>query len=124
MEALVVDDSRAMRMLLCGLLGELGFVTRDAENGRTALGVLDDGKHPPAVVLVDWNMPEMNGLELITAIRERECYSDLPLLVVTSETGVSEMRAALDAGANEYLVKPFSREELAARLELAGVSAG
>ena len=124
MEALVVDDSRAMRMLLCGLLGELGFATRDAENGRAALGALDRTDNRPSVVLVDWNMPEMNGLELITAIREREGYSDLPLLVVTSETGVSEMRAALDAGANEYLVKPFSREELAARLELAGVSAG
>lgn len=121
MDVLIVDDSRAMRTLLSGQLQELGFRCDEADGGIRALEKLDASSHAPRVILVDWNMPCMNGLELIGEIRARQALDAVPVVVVTSETGIEEMRAAVRAGANEYLVKPFSGEELSERLTLAGV---
>ncbi len=121
MDVLIVDDSRAMRTLLSGQLEELGFRCDEADGGSCALEKLDGCEHAPRAILVDWNMPRMNGLELIGEIRARAALDAVPVVVVTSETGIEEMRAAVRAGANEYLIKPFSREELSERLMLAGV---
>jgi two-component system chemotaxis response regulator CheY len=120
MRALVVDDSRAIRSVLRRMLGEIGLDTDEAGDGRQALAVLE--RIPaPDVVLVDWNMPEMDGLALVQALRAVPEYDAVPLIMVTTESEVERVIQALEAGANEYLMKPFTKEGLLSKLELLGV---
>jgi two-component system, chemotaxis family, chemotaxis protein CheY len=121
-QAMVVDDSRAMRLILGDLLHSLGFDVAEAENGRDALEKLQNQAEIPGVALVDWNMPEMNGLELIRALRSQHCFDVMKLLVVTSEAELGKMMEALEAGADEYLMKPFSSEALVSKLDIMGIS--
>jgi two-component system chemotaxis response regulator CheY len=119
MKALVIDDSKAMRMVLKKILGELGFEVGEAENGINALEAL--GKEPrPELVLVDWNMPEMNGYEFVRAVRSRPEYDDIRLMMVTSETQADGVDRVVEAGADEYVTKPFTRESLAEKIGLLG----
>jgi two-component system chemotaxis response regulator CheY len=120
MRALIVDDSRPIRRIEGDILKELGFETADACHGKEALERLQSGDLPD-VVLIDWNMPEMDGLELIKALRNDGRYSGLVLLMVTTETEVSQMLRALSAGADEYLMKPFTKGALADKLRMVGV---
>jgi len=118
--AIVVDDSRAIRMILSRTLRELGYEVRDAGNGVEALAALQSGP-PPALVLADWNMPEMDGLELLRQIRANREFGSVPVVMVTTEAEVEQMTVALAAGATEYVMKPFTKEILADKLRLAGV---
>jgi len=120
--ALVVDDSRAVRMIVCRVLRELGYEAAEAGNGRQALEALQAGG-PVDVILADWNMPEMDGLELLQAIRADSKYLGIPVVMVTTEAEVSQMVTALENGANEYIMKPFTKEILVDKLRLAGVPA-
>jgi two-component system, chemotaxis family, chemotaxis protein CheY len=120
MQALVIDDSRAMRLILGKMLRELGIEVAEAENGRRALDLIDAGLDP-ALVLVDWNMPEMNGIELLKAIRNPPYESTARILMITTETEVPQVVQALEAGADEYLMKPFTREAVFAKLQLLGI---
>ncbi|MBL9084651.1 MAG: response regulator [Planctomycetales bacterium] len=120
MHALVIDDSRPIRRIESGILNELGFETSTAENGRQGLEQLQTTTLPD-VVLVDWNMPEMNGLEFIQAVRKEARFASLPVLMVTTETETEQMLKALEAGANEYLMKPFQKEGLVEKLRMVGV---
>ncbi|MBU84579.1 MULTISPECIES: response regulator [unclassified Alcanivorax] len=119
--ALVIDDSRAMRLILSDLLQQLGYEISEAGDGQEAMARLEGGDTLPTLALVDWNMPVMNGLEFIRAVRQQPCYNGMKLLVVTSEAEVSQMVEALTAGADEYLMKPFSSEALACKLEMMGL---
>jgi two-component system chemotaxis response regulator CheY len=74
-----------------------------------------------SVILVDWNMPEMNGLDFVKTIRADPRYSEVPLMMVTTETEIEQMYRALEAGANEYVMKPFTDEVIADKLRLLGV---
>jgi two-component system chemotaxis response regulator CheY len=120
-KALVVDDSRAVRMILARTLKELGFEVREASNGREALEVIEVEKTAVTLVLADWNMPEMDGLELLKRLRRKPELSSLVVVMVTTETELEQMTAALEAGANEYIMKPFTREILVEKLELVGI---
>ena len=120
MQALIVDDSRTLRRILSNYLQELGFGVSEAGNGREALGQLQAGS-PPDVVLVDWNMPEMNGLEFVKSVRAQPNFRDLPLMMVTTETDVVHIASALSAGANEYVMKPFTKDAIADKLQLLGL---
>lgn len=120
-KALVVDDSRAIRMILARTLSKLGFEVREAGNGREALEVLDVEKSGVQLVLADWNMPEMNGLDLVKQLRRNPELASVVVVMVTTETELDKMTAALEAGANEYVMKPFTPEILAEKLELAGI---
>lgn len=120
MKALVVDDSRPIRRIESEILKELGFETSDACNGKEALDSLQS-EPLPNVVLVDWNMPEMDGLEFLKTVRKDERYADLVVLMVTTETETDQMLRALTAGANEYLMKPFQKDGLVDKLRLVGV---
>lgn len=120
MRALIVDDSRPIRRIESEILRELGFETADASNGKEALAKLEASPLPD-VVLVDWNMPEMNGLEFISAVRHDSRYHGLAVLMVTTETETDQMLRALSAGADEYLMKPFQKEGLIDKLRLVGV---
>ena len=117
MQALVVDDSRATRRILKGLLTPLGFEATEAENGQVALDLIEaSGEYD--LVVIDWNMPVMNGIALIEAIRSDSRHAKMRLLVVSSRTEIDRIREALEAGADEFLMKPFTKESLLSKLEL------
>jgi two-component system chemotaxis response regulator CheY len=120
MHALVVDDSRAMRSILARLMTGLGFEVSQAGDGAQALTVLDDGVRPD-VILVDWNMPVMDGLTFIKTVRGREDLRDISLMMVTTESEQAQIVRALAAGAHEYVIKPFSDEVIAEKLALLGL---
>ena len=119
--ALVVDDSKAVRMILARTLKELGYEVREAANGREALEVITREKNAVKLALVDWNMPEINGLELLQRIRLNPEWSSLKVIMVTTETELDQMAAALEAGANEYVMKPFTKDILLEKLDLVGI---
>jgi len=120
-KALVVDDSRAVRMILSKTLRELGFEVLQAANGVEALDVMARNGESVQLALVDWNMPEMNGIELVRRLRAQSRYDRLRLMMVTTETEIERITSALEAGANEYIMKPFSREVVEDKLRLLGV---
>jgi two-component system chemotaxis response regulator CheY len=122
MLALVVDDSRAMRSILTRLLGGLGFDVAQAGDGAEALSVLDAGTRPD-VILVDWNMPVMDGLTFIKNVRARDELRDISLMMVTTESEQGQIVRALAAGAHEYVIKPFTDEVIAEKLALLGLVA-
>ena len=121
MKALVVDDSRAMRAILAGILGEAGFQTEEAGDGEAALAALRAAAAD--LVVVDWHLPGMSGPELVRAIRAQPAWSAVRVLMVTTEVDPARVREALDAGAQEYLMKPFSAEQLRDKLALLGLRA-
>ena len=122
MRAMVIDDSRAIRLILGNMLKELGFEVIDAENGAVAIDRLKASEKVD-IALVDWNMPEMNGYEFVCAVRKDDAYKDLPLMMVTTETEMSQVVKALEAGANEYVMKPFTKEMITEKLAMMGVQA-
>lgn len=119
--ALVVDDSRAVRMILARTLRSLGFEVREASNGREALELIDAEQLRVGLVLADWNMPEVNGFDLLKQLRGDPRYASTVIVMVTTETELDHMTAALEAGANEYVMKPFTTDILVEKLQLAGM---
>ena len=122
-KALVVDDSWTIRMIIRRILTELGYEVCEASNGIEALKVMEAEKNTVKLVLADWNMPEMNGLELVKRLRQDPALSSLKVIMVTTETELDQMASALEAGANEYVMKPFSKDILMEKLELVGMPA-
>ena len=119
-QALVIDDSRAMRLILGRMLRELGLEVTEATDGRDGLSQLDTGLSP-ALILVDWNMPEMTGIEFVDAVRKPPYQSSAKVVMVTTETEAPQVRRALEAGADEYVMKPFTRESIFEKLQLLGL---
>jgi len=119
-KAMIIDDSRAIRMILAKTLGELGYEVCQAANGKEALAVAERENGAISVMLVDWNMPEMNGLEFVRHIRSDGRFAAVPLMMVTTETEMDQVMTALEAGANEYVMKPFTKEIIADKLRLMG----
>jgi two-component system chemotaxis response regulator CheY len=120
---MIVDDSSAMRGLLGRMLREFGMEVSEARHGRDALTKIEESGIPD-LILVDWNMPEMNGLELVRAVRKDLGDRNSVMMMVTTETETSQMVKALAAGANEYLMKPFTKEALLDKLALLGIAPG
>lgn len=120
-KALVVDDSRAVRMILAKALMDLGYEVREAGNGREALEIMEVEKTSVNLVLADWNMPELNGLEMLRQLRRDPALSSLVVVMVTSETEMDQVATALEAGANEYVMKPFTKDILIEKLNLARI---
>jgi two-component system chemotaxis response regulator CheY len=113
---LVVDDFATMRRIICALLAELGFENVDeAEDGVIALQKLKDEHFD--LVVSDWNMPNMNGLELVRNMRADERLRALPVIMVTAEAKKENILAAAQAGANDYVVKPFTAAVLDEKLK-------
>ena len=120
MHALIVDDSRAMRRILRQIVEPLGFSIAEAGNGIEGLQRL--GEFPNTeLVLVDWNMPEMNGIEFVKTVRSDPSNQRIKLVMVTTETEPSKMARALINGVDEFLMKPFTPEMLIDKLQLIGV---
>jgi two-component system, chemotaxis family, chemotaxis protein CheY len=120
MRSLVIDDSRTMRVIIGGILRELGHEVVEAANGREGLERLQQTAGIE-LVLVDWNMPEMNGLDFIKAVRGHRGYDPVRIMMVTTETEQQQLLRALEAGANEYVMKPFTKDILLAKLSLLDV---
>jgi two-component system chemotaxis response regulator CheY len=120
MRALIVDDSRAMRIFLKRALTTCGFDEFvEAADGIEALTALEaSAGDPPRFAFVDWNMPVMSGIEFVQAAGANPAFNAVYILLVTSETGFEHIEAALGAGADEYVMKPFTAEILAEKLEL------
>lgn len=123
MRALVVDDSAVIRTVLTRILTALGFEVIQAVNGKDALAKLQDVERPD-IALVDWNMPEMNGYDFIRSVRADQRWRDMPLMMVTTETEMEQVVRALAAGANEYLMKPFTPEMVHQKLAILGLAQG
>jgi two-component system chemotaxis response regulator CheY len=119
MRALIVDDSRFIRNHLRGLLAPLGIECEEAANGADGLATLHESA-PFDLALLDWNMPGMTGLEMLRRMRA-EGFTSVKVLMVTTEAENDNIILALDAGADEYLMKPFEPEALSGKLAMMGL---
>lgn len=121
MRALIVDDSRPVRSYERLLLEKQGFACLEAENGQEAMAVLME-RGSCDVALIDVNMPIMGGLECVTAIRHIPEMDAMKIMMVTSEADHAFIERALEAGADEYLMKPFDAAALTGKLQMIGVA--
>lgn len=116
LKVLVIDDFATMRKIEKNILGQLGIKNVDeADDGSTALPKLKSNKYD--VVLLDWNMPNMTGLELLKAMRAEEALKTVPVIMVTAEALKDNVVAAAQAGVNDYVVKPFTAGTLEEKLK-------
>ncbi|MCK5541230.1 MAG: response regulator [Desulfobacterales bacterium] len=115
-KVLVVDDFATMRRILKNILKQLGFKNLvEADDGTTAWDILED--QDIDLVLADWNMPKMTGLELLKKVRASEKYAKVPFLMVTAEAQKQNVIEAVQAGVSNYVVKPFTAEAISEKLE-------
>lgn len=119
MRALLVDDSRTTRMLIGKIVSALGFETSEAADGQQAIEQLAQSTFD--LVLLDWNMPVMNGLECLRQLRSNPKWSDIKVIMVTTETEIQQVVKAIDNGANEYIMKPFTGEMFKEKLSIIGL---
>jgi two-component system chemotaxis response regulator CheY len=117
--ALVIDDSKSIRSILTKILVGIGFTVEEAANGLEAMELIKKTKVDLA--LVDWHMPNMDGCEFIREVRKNEAHKDMLLMMVTTETAINKVAEALEAGADEYIMKPFTREMIIEKLNLMGM---
>jgi two-component system chemotaxis response regulator CheY len=120
-KAMVVDDSRAIRLILARTLRDLGFEVSQAASGNEALALLPTQGDRLSLLLVDWNMPGISGLDFVRQVRCNPAMDSVVIVMVTTETEIEQMVTALDAGANEYVMKPFTTEIIADKLRLLGL---
>lgn len=116
---LVVDDSRVIRKVARRMLEEIGFTVDEAGDGQQALERCAQAL--PQFILLDWNMPVMNGLDFLEALRQTPGGDGPVVVFCTTENDIEHIQAALEAGASEYIMKPFDREILEAKLASVGV---
>ena len=117
---LVVDDSKVIRKVARHILETLNFSVDEAEDGREALDRC--GTRMPDVILLDWNMPVMSGMEFLRALRQSVHLDQPKVVFCTTENDVAHIRAAIAAGADEYVMKPFDRETIQSKLQIVGVA--
>jgi two-component system chemotaxis response regulator CheY len=119
-KCLVVDDSKVIRKVARHILETLDFSVDEAVDGSDALNQCMVA--PPDVILLDWNMPVMSGMEFLRALRKTDLAVRPKVVFCTTENGMGHIRAAIDAGADEYVMKPFDRETLETKLQIVGFS--
>ena len=117
---LVVDDSKVIRKVARHILETLDFAVEEAGDGREALTFCQN--KAPDVVLLDWNMPVMSGMEFLRALGEENLPNRPKVVFCTTENGDAHIRAAIEAGADEYVMKPFDRETLQSKLQIVGLA--
>ena len=113
---LAVDDSRMMLRLIRGAIETMGFIPLEANNGREALHLLEAHAREVALILLDWNMPEMNGIETLRALKQRPELASIPVMMVTTESERQAVVEAIRTGAVNYLTKPFAQQDLILRM--------
>lgn len=117
---LIVDDSRVIRKVSRHILESLDFEVDEAENGQVGLAKCDETM--PDLIMLDWNMPVMTGIEFIVQLRQREGGDKPKVVFCTTENDVAHIREAISAGADEYVMKPFDHETLQIKLQLVGMA--
>ena len=117
---LVVDDSKVIRKVARHILETLNFSVSEAADGREALDACLQSA--PDVILLDWNMPVMSGMEFLRALKNSAVAGKPKVVFCTTENGMAYIRAAIEAGADEYVMKPFDRDTLQSKLQLVGVA--
>ena len=117
---LVVDDSKVIRKVARHILESMAFAVEEAADGQEALTFCRTNR--PDVILLDWNMPVMSGMDFLRALRETPLGSRPKVVFCTTENGMAHIRAAIEAGADEYVMKPFDRETLESKLQIVGVA--
>ena len=118
MQALVVDDSSTIRKILKSILAGVGFEVVEAKCGPEALDCLK--KIPAELALFDWNMPEMSGVELLEKVRSDPRHDGMKIMMVTTESEQEHIELALQKGADEYVMKPFTRDSVLSKLQILG----
>jgi two-component system chemotaxis response regulator CheY len=121
MRAMVIDDSRAMRMILKRIITKINFEVIEAGDGQEAVDLLTGMTEVPELALIDWNMPNMNGLEFVTHVRADPRLREMTLVMVTTESEQGQIVRALAAGAHEYVIKPFTEGAMIEKLALLGL---
>ena len=117
---LVVDDSKVIRKVARHIFESLGLTVEEAEDGQVALNACRATNFD--LVLLDWNMPVMSGMEFLTALNDSEPVHRPKIMFCTTENGIAHIRAAIENGADEYVMKPFDRETLERKMQLIGLS--
>ncbi len=120
-KALVVDDSSTVRSIISKMLAAWGINSVQAGNGQEALAVLDQNKDV-SLALVDWNMPVMSGIEFVRQARKNDTFKAMKIVMVTTETEMHQVVAALEAGVDEYIMKPFTKEIFEEKLSMVGIA--
>lgn len=121
MRALTVDDSKLVRRLVTRALQDMGFTVSEATNGEEALvSLLTDG--PPELIILDWNMPVMDGLEFLKRMRKVDKFAPVKVVMLTARNEMEAVMTAVGAGANEYLMKPFTPDLLEDKIRMTGLS--
>lgn len=118
-QALIVDDSRLTRKLVRRILTRLNFEVSEAEDGSRALALCQD--HAPDLILLDWNMPEMDGLEFLIRLRQLPHGGQPKVVFCTTENQQDRIASAISAGADEYVMKPFDEEIIKTKIEQVGI---
>jgi len=116
MKILTVDDSKIIRRIIKGIIGTLDYETLEADCGDAALEILGREGSDISLVLLDWNMPGMNGLEVLQAMKADDSLKEIPVMMVTTEAEKGNIVKAIQNGADNYLTKPFQQEDLVAKI--------
>ncbi len=118
MKAIIVDDSRVIRSIIERAIKSIGFDAYHAGNGQDALDLLKENAQEVELVILDWNMPVLNGLDTLKAIRKNKDYNHICILMISTEAEEKNIETALSIGAHGYLTKPFEPEELAEKIRV------
>lgn len=113
---MTVDDSAVMRRIISGGIEALGYTVLEAKHGRDALEKLEENEDDIALILLDWNMPEMNGLDTLKALKSDPKTAEIPVMMVTTERERTNVVTAIQEGAQHYLTKPFNQQDLMTRM--------
>ncbi|AMW35390.1 response regulator [Haematospirillum jordaniae] len=116
---LIVDDSKVIRMVAKKILQEMSFTTLEAEDGQGALDICR--KELPDAILLDWNMPVMSGIDFLRELRRLPGGQKPVVVFCTTENDIAHIQEAIEAGANEYIMKPFDSEILQAKFSQVGL---
>lgn len=117
MRILIAEDSALMRRAIANVVTKLKHEAIEAENGATAMAILRKQYNKIGLIILDWNMPVMDGYEVLTKVKADERYADIPVLMATSDGVKEDVIKAIKAGADSYIIKPFKPEELAQRIK-------
>lgn len=117
MNVIVADDSMVVRSIVTRAIKSLGHNPIPATHGGEAIDILENKGEPIGLILMDWNMPTMDGFEALKTIKSNTQFSSIPVVMLTSESDESRIQMAFDAGVNGYVEKPFTPEELIESLE-------
>ena len=122
-KVLIIDDSKAIRFILGKMMRQCGWDVVEAEHGVAALETLSKTSSFQ-LALVDWNMPVMNGLQFVAEVASKQLAPEMKMMMVTTETEMSQVVRALEAGAHEYIMKPFTKEMILEKISILGLNTG